>query len=118
MEYRKIPEANQPIDIYTAKLTITKTEKNSRVVVVQIRFSKRGRERKNRKEKIPFPEDIKDSDLYCGRYRGKWISVYHRIGAYKYTNMENSVIPISPLGQRLEMLVHEVYFKPTIENSE
>lgn len=115
MEDEKIPEANQPLDIYTAKLTITRTEKNSRVVVVQIRYSKRGRQRK---EKLEFPEDIKDGDLCCGKYRGKWISVYHRIEKYKYTDMGNLFIPISPLGQRLEMLVHEAYFKPTMENSE
>lgn len=106
------PQPTEPLNIYTAKLTFRKIRNGTKVVSVQIRYSKKGR---SKKERLPFPGDINDNDLYWTKYRGEHISVYHRIdNNHKYLDMQNTIIHTS-LAQKLERLVREVYFKNPAE---
>ena len=109
------PHTNHSLNIYSARLIFIKRE-GDLSVNVQIRYSKIG---SARKEKLGFPENINENDLHWIRYRGERIAVYHRIEedkGYKYKNGKPSIVH-SGLAQKLERLVHEVYFKtPNIKN--
>jgi len=104
--------ANQPIDIYDARLTFRKMGGGSKVVSVVVRPTKKGR---SRSERLSFPEDIKDDDLSWKAYGGEQISVYHRTDKYKYTDMRHFLVH-TDLSQKLERLVHGVYFKNISED--
>jgi hypothetical protein len=87
--------------IYDARVTFRIIERDKRVVNVNIRYSKKS---KSKKEKLDFPDDIKDSELNWVGFRGEMIAVYHRKAAYRYENSENSMIP-TDLGQKLERIL-------------
>jgi len=102
---------NQPLDIYDARLTFRKTEEGP-MVTIKIRYSKRI----CRKVKFPIKFSEKPEDEYIDEgklcwmtsYIGERIAEYHRrSNNYDYVNMKNEKVTTS-LGQKLEMLVHEV----------
>jgi hypothetical protein len=101
-------DLNQPLDIYTAKLTF-RIKGDFRAVNVQIRYSKKGNQRK---ERLDFPKDMGENDLRCWKWwGGEMTSVYHRTKKiYRYKDREN-VLVHTDLGQKLERLVREVYFR-------
>lgn len=96
---------SRSLGIYDARLTFRKTRQGEKVVTVKIRYSKKGR---RRKEKLPFPEDINENDLYWKKRRRDDVSEYHRIDDITYKNIEHTIIPTN-LGQKLEMLVLEAH---------
>ena len=108
-EEREITDTGQPLNIYTAKLTLRKKD-GAKTVRVLIRYSKKGStERKD----FPFPKEIDERDLPPWKsYGGEQSIVYHRKGRYDYLDMNHSRVPMD-MAQRLEILVRKVYFKNT-----
>ena len=105
-------ELNRHIDIYDAKLTFRKTKENILEVIVQIRYSKRERQKK---VTFPVPEHIKIDykELDWISYHGRKIAIYHRQDNCKYINMQHSMAHAS-LNPELERLVREVYSKNSL----
>ena len=98
---------NTAMNIHSAKLTF---KSDSGVVIVQIRYSKKG---KTRKERRLIPEGISPEELHWMKYEKEIISIYHRKirdNNYEYRDSKHIIVPTS-LSQRLEQLVSNVYYK-------
>ena len=94
-------------EIYKAKITFRRAKKGLRVIV-QVGYKRRQRQKR---EKLPFPENINENDLSWGRYkgRGEWVAFYERKGNnLEYVDIHNSRVP-TDLAQRLEALVLQVH---------
>lgn len=93
-------------EIYKAKITFRRARKGLRVIV-QVGYKRRQRQKR---EKLPFPEDINENDLSWGRYkgRGEWVAFYERKGNRKYVDINNLEVH-TDLAQRLETLVLQVH---------
>ncbi len=102
-EIKKLPELQKHLDIYDAILTFRKTEQE-KVVSIHIRYSKKGRQRKGR---LPFPEDIDYRSWKWLAHQGEMIYVYHRKEKYTYIDMNNCIVP-TDFGQKLENLVLKI----------
>jgi len=93
--------------IYSAVLKFRKTPKNERILSVQIRYAKRG---KPINERLPFPGDLRDDELYWVTFQGELISVYHRLDDnYSYLNSTHpdNTHTNKILAQKLENIVRE-----------
>src|SRR3989344_8387445 len=86
---------------------------DKRVVNVQIRYLKKGHSTAEKVEEIvPYPEEIRDSDLSWTRFEGEKIAVYHRKDKYKYVDLNhNLTLPTAGLSHSLERLVYQVHNK-------
>jgi hypothetical protein len=80
-------------DIYHAIVKFRKNSKGEKTVRVQIRPSKKGRQKR---KDFPFPKEINENYLPPWKYHGgEQIIVYHRRGdGYDYIDMNHSKVPM------------------------
>jgi hypothetical protein len=92
---------------YSIIIKLRKNQKKEKSVSLIVRKLRKG---KTIKKILTFPDFLKEDEIYWKSFQGEYISVYHRVGNYKYINTthpENTIIPIS-LAQKLEKLVSEI----------
>jgi hypothetical protein len=100
---------DKPLEIYNANITFRRAKKGLRVIV-QVGYRRKQRQKR---EKLPFPENINKKYLFWGRskrHRGEWVAFYERKGSLEYYGLDNSRVPID-FAQRLEALVLQVHSK-------
>ncbi len=82
-----------PID--AARIEFRKTEESRKTAIVYLHSAKKDY---TVRININFMADIKVEEL-------SWIGYYRRQGRFKYSDINNLILPIYPLGEKLERLV-------------
>ncbi|GIU68722.1 MAG: hypothetical protein KatS3mg001_572 [Candidatus Pacearchaeota archaeon] len=98
------PQTNN--EFYSLILKFRKDHIGKKRVYLIVRKSKKG---KPLKKVLEFPSYFDEREIYWKSFQGEYISVYHKIGSYKYINTthpENTLVSIS-LAQKLEKIVYE-----------
>ena len=96
------------LNIYSAVLTFKKNRDDEKNVTICILYRKDGRERV---KKFSFPDYIDDKEILWSIHEEGRISVYQRIGRFRYFTTKERILIPTQLAYKLERLVSAFRFE-------
>ncbi|MCX6749238.1 MAG: hypothetical protein NTW17_00640 [Candidatus Pacearchaeota archaeon] len=85
--------------IYAARIEFRIAKEGRKTISVYIHCTKR---ENTAKINLEFPMYMKEAEL-C------WVGYYRRQERFRYSDFNNQILPIQPLGEKLESLVLEAF---------